>query len=147
MSARFNGKHIHGVDAKGRIIVPVKFREKLGERFIVTLGADCCLSLYPLDEWDKLLDKMDQNLPGTDEGRYLLTYLSGNAEEVEMDKQGRVLIPQELRDEVGITKDIISVGTLEKVKVFSMEAWEEYNKKQMSREDIAKAAASFGIRL
>ncbi|MBO4766547.1 MAG: division/cell wall cluster transcriptional repressor MraZ [Lachnospiraceae bacterium] len=142
----FNGKQIHSVDAKGRVIVPVKFREKLGEQFIVALGIDCCLNIYPMDEWLKLLEKLDTNLPGTDGGRKLLTFLSANSEPVEMDKQGRVILPQELRERVGITKDIVSVGALDKIKMFSKEAWDQYND-SVSREEIASTAATYGIRL
>ncbi len=146
MPGYFNGKQIHSIDAKGRIIVPVKFREKLGERFIVSLGIDHCLSLYPEDEWEKLLAKMDANLPGTDEGRLLLTFLSANSEPVEMDKQGRAIIPQELRELAGITKDVVSVGALDKIKVFAKEEWDKYNA-SISLREVAATAAEFGIRL
>ncbi len=142
----FNGKQIHSIDAKGRVIVPVKFREKLGEQFIVALGIDRCLNLYPMDEWQKLLEKLDQNLPGTDEGRLLLTFLSANSEPVEMDKQGRVILPQELRDSAGITTDVVSVGALDKIKVFPKDVWDEYNK-SVSLREIASTAATYGIRL
>ena len=142
----FNGKQIHSIDAKGRVIVPVKFREKLGEQFVVALGVDRCLNLYPMDEWEKLLEKLDQNLPGTEDGRRLLTFLSANSEFVEMDKQGRVILPQELREEVGITKDVVSVGALDKIKLFPKDEWDNIGK-NVSIHEIASTAATYGIRL
>ncbi|MBR6020704.1 MAG: division/cell wall cluster transcriptional repressor MraZ [Lachnospiraceae bacterium] len=139
----FSGKHIHSVDAKGRIIIPVKFREKLGDHFIVAwLGQ--CLNLYPMDEWDRLMEKLDAQLPATESG--IIEILSYNSEPVDMDQQGRVMLPQDLRMKAGVEKDIVSVGDLEKIHVYSKEAWDKKSA-GISMENTIATAAQYGIRL
>ncbi|MBP5354417.1 MAG: division/cell wall cluster transcriptional repressor MraZ [Lachnospiraceae bacterium] len=141
--SNFSGKQIHSVDAKGRVIIPVKFREKLGDHFIVAWLGDC-LNLYPIDEWERLMEKLDANLPATESG--IIEVLSFNSEPVDMDKQGRAILPQDLREKAGIEKDIVSVGSLEKIHVYSKEAWDK-KYESVSMEDTVATAAKYGIRL
>ena len=143
MSNYFTGKQIHSVDAKGRIIIPVKFREKLGDQFIAAWLGDC-LNLYPMDEWEKLMERLDANLPATE--RRIPELLSFNSVPVDMDKQGRAILPQDLRAKAGIEKDIVSVGSLEKIRVYSKKSWDKISE-GVSMEDIASTAAQYGIRL
>ncbi len=143
MSAKFSGKHSHSIDAKGRIIVPAKFREKLGEQFIITLGLDGCLCMYSMDEWDLFLEEL-KKLPGTREARQLKRYFMASAEDCEVDKQGRVLLPPELRKEAGIVKDVVSVGNLNKVEIWSKEKWDE-NANYGSMNEVAERLADYGI--
>ena len=84
----FMGTYEHGLDAKGRVIIPAKLRDGLGESFVVTLGLDGCLFAYPMDEWEDFIDKLKQ-LPGTKEARKLQRYFLAGAAPCEADKQGR----------------------------------------------------------
>ncbi len=143
MGLKFTGKHSHSLDAKGRIIVPAKFREKLGDRFIVTLGLDGCLCMYSQEDWDLFLDELAK-LPGTREARQLKRFFMASAEDCEVDKQGRVLIPTELRETAGLVKDIISVGNLNKVEIWSKERWEE-NSNYTSMDEVAEHLSEYGI--
>ncbi len=122
----FTGEFQHSLDAKGRVIMPARLREGLGERFIVTRGLDQCLFAYPLEEWTRLEQKMKQ-LPFTkgDYRAFARLFFSG-AMEVEADKQGRILIPQNLRDHAGIEKEVMIIGVSDRVEVWSEQAWKEY---------------------
>ena len=114
----FMGTYEHGLDAKGRVIIPAKLRDGLGESFVVTLGLDGCLFAYPMDEWEDFIDKLKQ-LPGTKEARKLQRYFLAGAAPCEADKQGRVLIPANLREQAGLTKDVVFVGVLQKIEIWS----------------------------
>ena len=122
----FTGEFQHSLDAKGRVIMPARLREGLGERFIVTRGLDQCLFAYPMEEWTRLEQKMKQ-LPFTkgDYRAFARLFFSG-AMEVEADKQGRILIPQNLRDHAGIEKEVMIIGVSDRVEVWSEQAWKEY---------------------
>ena len=89
----FMGTYEHGLDAKGRVIIPAKLREDLGESFVVTLGLDGCLFAYPMNEWEGFIEKLKE-LPGTKEARMLQRHFLANAAPCELDKQGRILVPQ-----------------------------------------------------
>ncbi len=143
MGSKFTGKHSHSIDAKGRIIVPAKFRENLGESFIVTLGLDGCLCMYSNDEWDLFLEEL-KKLPGTREARQLKRFFMASAEDCEVDKQGRVLIPTELREAAGLVKDVVSVGNLNKVEIWSKERWEETTN-YGSMDEVAEHLSEYGI--
>ena len=125
----FMGTYEHGIDAKGRVIIPAKLREGLGDTFVVTVGLDGCLYAYPMDEWETFLTEL-KKLPGTKEARAFQRTFMANAATCECDKQGRTLIPANLRDRVGIDKEIIFIGVLGKVELWSKERYE-------SGEDIA----------
>lgn len=122
----FMGEFNHSIDTKGRIIVPARFREELGEEFVVTLGLDGCLFLYPNMEWQEFVDKLKQ-LPGNREARQLQRYFLAGAVTCEVDKQGRILIPAKLREHAQIEKEVVFVGVLGKIEIWSKERWEENN--------------------
>lgn len=119
----FMGTYEHGLDAKGRVIVPAKLRDGLGDSFVVTVGLDGCLYAYPMNEWEIFLEKL-KNLPGTKEARALQRTFMANAATCECDKQGRTLIPSPLRERIGITKEVVFVGVLGKVEIWSKEAYD-----------------------
>ena len=103
--AMFMGEYNHTVDAKGRLIVPSKFREQLGDEFVITKGLDNCLFVYYNSEWAALEEKL-RALPITNTaGRKFSRFLLGSAATCEVDKQGRILLPAVLRDFAGIDKD------------------------------------------
>ena len=121
----FMGEYHHSIDSKGRIIVPSKVRDDLGENFIVTRGLDGCLFLYAKCEWDKIRNKYKE-LPDTkDKRQFMRIFLSG-ATICEYDKQGRINIPNPLIEFAKLEKDCIIIGVDEKLEIWSKERWEEF---------------------
>ena len=139
----FMGEYNHSVDSKGRIIVPSKFRDELGQQFVVTLGLDGCLFMYPNDEWAEFISQL-KGLPGSREARQLQRYFLAGAATCEMDKQGRILIPSKLREHTAVEKEVVFVGVLNKVEVWSKERWEANNSYE-NMDDIAEHMADFGL--
>jgi len=135
----FTGEYHHTLDGKGRVIIPSRLREGLGDRFVITRGLDHCLFVYPNSEWVRLEQKLKE-LPFTkkDSRAFMRLFFSG-AMEVEADKQGRVLIPQNLREYAGIEKDVMFIGVSNRVELWSKEAWEEYfNSADENYEELAE---------
>lgn len=122
------GTFSHALDAKGRLIIPVRLREDLGDDFILTKSLDHCLAFYPKKEWEKLIAKMDE-LPkiSSEPARKLRRFYFGNSLTCEVDKQGRTLIPASLREYAGLTKDVTLVGVDDHVEVWDTNMWDNYN--------------------
>ena len=139
----FMGEYDHTIDAKGRIIMPSKFRTDLGEQFVITMGLDGCLFVYPNEEWMNFVEEL-KKLPGSKEARQLQRYFMAGAIACEVDKQGRVLIPSKLREHAGLEKDVVFVGVLSKIEIWSKERWEENNTYD-NMDEIADHMSSFGL--
>ena len=115
----FMGEYNHTVDAKGRLIVPSKFREQLGDEFVITKGLDNCLFVYDNSEWAALEEKL-RALPITNTaGRKFSRFLLGSAATCEVDKQGRILLPSVLREFAGIGKDAVLVGVGSRIEIWN----------------------------
>ncbi|MGM0688252.1 MAG: division/cell wall cluster transcriptional repressor MraZ [Bacillota bacterium] len=142
----FTGEYQHTLDGKGRVIIPSRLRDGLGERFVVTRGLDQCLFVYPSSEWVRLEQKLKQ-LPFTkrDSRAFSRLFFSG-AMEVETDKQGRVLIPHNLREYAGIEKDVMFIGVSNRVEVWSEEAWKNYfGQANENYEELAEKLVDFDL--
>lgn len=139
----FMGTYDHSIDTKGRVIVPAKFRETLGDSFVVTLGLDGCLFVYPNEEWEKFVNELKE-LPGSKEARKLQRYFMAGAAPCDVDRQGRVLIPSNLREKAGLEKDIVFVGVMSKIEIWSRERWDE-NDDFENVDDIAEHMSEFGL--
>jgi len=133
----FMGEFHHTIDEKGRITIPSKLREELGEEFIVTKGLDGCLFIYPTEEWNNIAKKYKE-LPNTKDARnYLRFFLSGAVVSV-FDKQGRLNITQPLIKYADLTKDCIIIGVNERLEIWSKDRWEEFlNNNEDTISDIA----------
>lgn len=141
----FIGEYQHALDAKNRIIVPSKLREELGSKFVITKGLDGCLYAYPETEW-KILEEKLKKLPLTNkDARAFVRFFFSGACEIEMDKQGRGLIPQNLKEYAGIEKEIVSIGVLTRVEIWSKEKWNEYKDSDIDFESIAEKMNDLGI--
>lgn len=141
----FIGEYQHSLDSKNRIVVPSKLREGLGDKFIISKGLDGCLYAYPIDEWQKFEEKL-KNLPLTNrDARAFVRFFVAGATEVETDKQGRGLIPANLREYAGIEKEIVTIGALNKVEIWSKEKWESYNESDIDFDSIADKMGDLGI--
>ncbi|MCR3923294.1 MAG: division/cell wall cluster transcriptional repressor MraZ [Firmicutes bacterium] len=135
----FMGEYQHAVDGKGRLIMPAKFREELGNRFVLTRGLDNCLFVYPLQEWTVLEQKL-KTLPFTrSDARAFTRFFFSGAAECELDKQGRVLIPNNLRDHAKLQRDVVVIGVSSRVEIWSQDVWHQYSEETgVSFEDIAE---------
>lgn len=142
----FIGEYQHSIDPKGRVFMPAKFREDLGEKFVVTKGLDNCLFVYPNEEWRSLEQKL-RTLPLTSkEARAFIRFFFAGAAECEADKQGRILIPANLRDYAGLEKDLSIIGVSTRVEIWNRDAWESYNgESSMDQEAIIEKMAELGI--
>ncbi|MBP9996159.1 MAG: division/cell wall cluster transcriptional repressor MraZ [Lachnospiraceae bacterium] len=140
----FMGEYNHTIDPKGRVIVPAKFREALGDRFVVTKGLDGCLFVYDMTEWAAFEEKL-KTLPITNkDARAFVRFFLAGATDVEVDKQGRILLPSVLREFAGLTKDVVLIGVASRVEIWSKENWEgtaDFD----DVEDIAEHMAALGL--
>lgn len=141
----FIGEYQHSIDNKNRMIIPSKLREDLNGKFVITKGLDGCLYVYPIDEWTKLEEKL-KILPLTDKNaRAFVRFFFSGACEVELDKQSRGLIPQNLKEYAKIEKDIVSIGVLTRIEIWSKESWEKYNDSNIDFDSIAESMSNLGI--
>jgi MraZ protein len=142
----FMGEYQHTIDDKGRLIIPAKFRQELGERFIMTKGLDNCLFVYPLEEWKRLEQKL-KTLPFTKaDARAFVRFFFSGAVECDFDKQGRILLPAVLREHSRIEKEVVIIGVSSRVEIWSKEVWEEYQKTAAADyETIAEKLADFDL--
>ncbi|KOS62383.1 division/cell wall cluster transcriptional repressor MraZ [Lysinibacillus agricola] len=140
----FMGEYQHSVDAKGRLIVPAKFREALGETFVVTRGLDNCLFGYPMDEWRKLEEKL-KGLPMTKKDtRAFARFFFSGATEVEIDKQGRINIPSTLMQHAHLAKECVVLGVSNRIEIWAKDAWEAYfSESEQSFNEIAENMIGF----
>ena len=140
----FMGEYNHTIDAKGRLIIPPKFREILGDAFVVTKGLDGCLFVYDNEEWKRFEEKL-RSLPITNkEARQFVRFFLAGATEAEVDKQGRILIPNVLREFAEITKDVVLVGVGSRIEIWSRERFEETASFE-DMDEIAKHMAELGL--
>ncbi|MCM3739141.1 division/cell wall cluster transcriptional repressor MraZ [Oceanobacillus luteolus] len=142
----FMGEYKHNVDTKGRMIVPAKFREELGETFVVTRGLDKCLFAYPMNEWKVIEEKLKQ-LPLTKkDARAFTRFFFSGAVECEVDKQGRINIPANLRTYAELEKECVVIGVSERVEIWANEKWEDYvEESEESFSEIAENLLDFDI--
>ena len=123
----FMGEYNHTIDTKGRLIIPSKFRELLGEQFVVTRGLDGCLFLFPMDEWLAYEEKL-KKLPMADKNaRAFSRFFTAGATLCDIDKQGRALIPATLREFANFDKEVILAGLLNRIELWSKARYEEIN--------------------
>ena len=140
----FMGEYNHTVDTKGRLIIPSKFREQLGEEFIVTKGLDGCLFVFPQDEWQAFEEKL-RTLPLTQKGaRQFTRFFVAGATPCELDKQGRILLPVTLREFAGLDKDVVLAGMLNRIEIWSKDKWTE-NNACGDMDDIAEQMTQLGL--
>jgi MraZ protein len=140
------GEYQHSLDAKGRLAVPVKFRSELGSSAIVTRGLDACLFLYPKSEWEKMAEKL-ANLPvsNTNARAFARMMLSG-AFEVEIDKQGRALLPGYLRDYAKLQGEVVMAGVFNRVEIWNRQSWVTYSQNaETNSTDIAEKLSEWEI--
>ena len=141
----FMGEYNHTIDAKGRLIVPAKFREQLGEAFVITNGNDGCLNIYTNEDWETFLEKLSL-LPNNRDKREIVRAFVSKANTVEVDKQGRILVPPALREHAGLEKDVVLAGAIDKIEVWDKDRWDA-QADEGDIDDIAERLADLGLNI
>jgi MraZ protein len=142
----FMGEYQHSIDDKGRIIIPVKFRELLGTSFVVTRGLDHCLFVYPIEEWTLLEQKLKSLPLMKSEARAFTRFFFSGATECEWDKQGRVNLPGNLRDYAKLDKECVVLGVSNRMEIWSKPIWSEYyEQSEETFNDIAEKLVDFNF--
>ncbi len=145
----FRGRYEHTIDGKGRLSIPSRFREILSEKYSETLiltNFDRCLVAYPREEWDALERKVAQLSHVKREVKAFQRYFISGAAECPLDAQGRILIPPAHREDARLERDVVVVGVLKKIEIWSKERWSEvFSQYQKSFEEISDVLAELGI--
>ena len=140
----FMSEYNHAIDAKGRLIIPVKYREGLGETFVVTRGIDGRLFFYTENEWQAIMNKLNELRMTNKKAREFTRFLLGGATEVELDSQGRILVPAFLREYADLEKEVILVGMGNHIEVWSKVKYEQVMS-DTNIEEIAEELDEAGI--
>ena len=136
------GTYQHSLDAKGRLFIPARLREELGDAFFVTLSPEKCLSAYSNEGWDKILDKVGQ-MSKIDQKK--ARFLFSHAAKCDLDGQGRILLPQALREKVGLIKSVTVVGAGESAQFWDSETWAAVDELETTQENIESVFEELGI--
>lgn len=140
------GEFQHTIDNKGRVIMPAKFRDYLGDRFVITKGLDNCLFVYPQEEWGVVVEKLRQLSFTKADARAFARFFFSGADEVEMDKQGRVLLAPNLREYAGLEREIMVIGVSSRVEIWDREKWLSYSEQASSDyESIAEKITDWDL--
>ena len=146
MVPMFIGEYNHTIDEKGRVAIPVKFRGDLARGAVVTRGLDASLFLFPKEEWDKLAEKLASLPLGQSNSRAFARLMLAGAMDVEVDKQGRMIVPEFLRQYAGITKSVVVAGLYNRLELWDTERWETYKKATESEVgNIAEQLGALGV--
>lgn len=137
------GRYDQNIDPKGRVNIPAKFRPSLGETFVVAVGDEKCVNIYPLSEWDAFMERIN-SVPAEDRAM-VMRYIQQSSAECGLDSQGRVVIPPSIREYAELTKEIIVVGEHKKVEVWSLDNWNKYSKDNFDMDKLADIMKQIGI--
>lgn len=142
----FIGEYTHSIDAKKRLALPSKFRGELGEKVVVTRGLDRCLFVYPMGAWEQLSEKLG-NLPVGEPGtRSFIRLMFAGAADVELDSQGRVLLPDNLKQYAGLGKEVVVAGLFNRLEIWDTEVWQAYKSDAEKNTDaIAEQLGKLGV--
>lgn len=141
----FMGEFNHTIDPKNRVIVPAKYRDELGEKFVVSAGLDGCLYLTKSSDWEEFANRLSE-LPMTKETRQLVRFFMKNASECEPDKQGRIIIPQALKDMAKLEKDVVLVGSGSKVEIWSKEKLDSEIPEGSMEDIVERLSTEYGLK-
>ena len=139
-------EYSHSIDAKGRVIIPAKFREELGETFVVTQGLDGCLFAFPNSEWQEFEEKLKALPMANRDARKFVRFFLAGAALAEVDKQGRILIPSVLREFAALEKDVVLVGVGTRVEIWDKKRWEESTSFE-DMDEIAEHMMDMGLNI
>jgi len=132
------GSYTHKLDNKGRMVLPAKFREELGQSVVATIGIERCISVYPQPQWELFLGRLEALSTGSSKSRNLRRIILASAHEIEIDGMGRILVPQQLREYADITQEVSVNGNGDKLEIWNKASWEIY--RDSSWEDLKELA-------
>jgi mraZ protein len=136
------GQYQHSIDSKGRLFIPAKLREELGDTFYVTMGVDRCLSVYSDESWARFTEKFE-SLPYTK--TRAMRPLFANAAKCEPDAQGRILIPAKLRDYADLKKDVVVIGVSNRAEIWNAAAWDALEAEELNPENLSAVMEELGF--
>ena len=142
----FMGTYNNSIDAKNRMIVPAKHRAQLGDGCVITVGMEGCLCIYSMEDWEKQAEKME-GIPEADlEARKFIRKVFSSAEECNFDKQGRIIIPENLKEFAHIDKELVTMGVKTRIEVWAKEVWDAPdNSGKIEPEKWAEALLKYGF--
>lgn len=144
----FTGEYIHSFDSKGRVIIPSKFRDELGEVFYIGKGLDKCLFVYPIQAWEEFIGKLKNLSAFNKEERFFLRQFVSGFTECTFDKQGRLIVPPNLREFSNLKDDVAIIGVIDKIEIWNKENWDAYsNNEEFDFDSIAEKMSELGIGL
>jgi MraZ protein len=144
----FTGEYFHTFDSKGRVIIPAKFREELGESFFLGKGFDNCLFVFPNSEWEVFLDELKKLSVLSNEQRKFTRKLLSGFIECSMDKQGRILLPPNLREYSRLKDEAVVIGVLNRIEIWNKKDWDKYSDDEnMDFEDMAEKMTELGLNI
>jgi MraZ protein len=142
----FIGEYQHNIDEKGRLAVPVKFRNELAKGAVVTRGIDNCLFLYPQKDWEQLAEKLSKLPISKANTRAFARLMLAGAMDCEVDKQGRIILPDYLRKYASVKKKVVIAGLYNRLEIWDEEVWNKYKVgKEKDSSDIAEALGELGV--
>ena len=142
----FIGEYLHSLDEKNRMAVPVKFRVKLGKGAVVTKGLDHCLFLFNAADWEEFVQKIKNLQMSQANNRAFSRLMLAGAMEVDLDNQGRILLPDYLKQYAGLKKQVVVAGLYNRVEIWDEETWQQYKTKtESSSDEIAERLGGLGI--
>ena len=148
MAARFRGEYRHTIDKKGRMSVPAKFRDGLGEQFMFSKGPDQCLYAYPMEEWERIEDRItNSEVFSKAENRAFVRNFFSSADDGEVDAMGRTLVPAQLRTYAGLTDkmEIVVIGVATRVEIWAADKWDAYCENNAESMDVSEGMEIFEI--
>ncbi len=144
----FTGEYFHTFDSKGRVIIPAKFRDELGDSFFLGKGFDNCLFVYPNSEWEVFLEELKKLSVLSNEQRKFTRKLLSGFIECSMDKQGRILLPPNLRDHCRLKDEAVVIGVLNRIEIWNREDWDKYSDDEnMDFENMAEKMTELGLNI
>lgn len=142
----FIGEYNHSIDVKGRLALPAKFRADLEKGAVVTKGVDNCLTLYTIDEWVPLAEKISKLSPTQANNRAYSRHTLASAMDVQLDKQGRIILPDYLRTYAGLKKKAVVTGLYNRLEIWDEAAWKGYKTHtETESNDIAETLGGLGV--
>lgn len=136
------GEYSHTIDAKGRLFIPAKLKDELGAIFYVTIGMDECLSLYSQESWESFTQKFSE-LPYSKSRK--MRPLFANAARCELDSQGRILIPQKLRNYANLKKDVTVIGVANRAEIWDADTWRAIEESELTSENLSVVMEELGF--
>ena len=137
------GRYDQNIDAKGRVNIPSKFRADLGETFVVAIGKEKCVHVYPRNEWDKYVERINQQPPKI--ATMIMRHLSNTMMECSLDTQGRAVIPPKIREYAQLEKEIVVLGQNSKVEIWNLDNWNSYKEEAIDTEEIYDLLEGMGM--